>query len=416
MIAATVSPGRVAGTVHVPGSKSFTHRAYVLAAQSDRPCTIVNPLRAADPNATLASLHRMGANIELGDRHVTFRPAHLKAPSGPLDLKNAGTGLRLLTALAARLAAPVALTGDRSLCSRPNQPLLDALRGLGVRIDGDRDGRAPYTVRGPMHNGSVSLPGGVSSQFASSLLLSLPMVPGPSTLLLGTPVRSRPYLDITLRCMQAFGIRVEGDGPIAVPGGQVPRCERFEVPADWSTAAFPLAAAAVTGGKVTARGPRAEDPQGDKAILHFLASFGADVDAGSNTVAGGPLNAPGTLDIEATPDLFPILCAVAAIAEGTTTFVGGAALRDKETDRIHAMATGLTQMGIKCHETPDGLVVTGGTPVGAEVDAFHDHRIHMAFYVLGLAASGETRIRQPDCVDISYPGFHADMARLRGDA
>ncbi len=411
---ASVRAGRVQGTVQIPGSKSFTHRAYVLAAQSDRPCMVVNPLRAADPDATLACLHQLGASIESGDRHVAFRPAHLKAPSTALDVRNAGTGLRLLTSLAAKLATPVTLTGDASLRSRPNAPLLAALRSLGATITGDRDGRAPYTVRGPLRPGPVSLPGGISSQFASALLLVLPMLDGPSTLTLEAPIQSRPYLDITRRCLHDFGIDVDGDATIAIPGAQVPRCERFEVPADWSTAAFPLAAAAITKGKVTASGPRADDPQGDRAILQILASFGALVDAASNTVEGGDLVSPGTIDVAATPDLFPVLCAVAAVARGTTTFVGGAALRDKETDRIHAMATGLALMGIACHETPDGLVVTGGTPAGAEVDAHHDHRIHMAFYVLGLAATGETRILQPESVDISYPGFHADIVALRG--
>ncbi len=412
---ATVQPGQVNGTIRIPGSKSFTHRAYVLAAQSDRPCVIVNPLRAADPDATLACLHRLGAHIEMGERHITFHPAHLKAPPGALDCRNAGTGLRLLTALVAKLPAPVALTGDDSLRSRPNGPLLAALRSLGVTIEGDQDGRAPYTVRGPMHAGAASLPGGISSQFASALLLSLPTLDGPSTLRLGAPIHSQPYLDITRRCLTAFGIEINGTDDLAIPGNQVPRCERFDVPADWSTAAFPLAAAAITGGTVTARGPQADDPQGDRAILDHLAAFGAQVDAATNTVIGGPLRSPGKIDVSATPDLFPVLCAVAAVAKGTTTFVGGAALRDKETDRIHAMATGLAQMGIQCTEHPDGLTVTGGTPTGATVDAYHDHRIHMAFYVLGLAASGESHIQQPDSVAISYPGFHADIESLRGE-
>ncbi len=409
----SVTPGIVNGIVSVPGSKSFTHRTYVLAAQSDRPCTIVNPLRAADPDATLAALHHLGAQMEVGPRHVSFVPAALKAPATVLDLQTAGTGLRLVTALAARLAAPVALTGDASLRQRPNGPLLDALRALGAHVEA-RDGRAPYTVRGPIRPGHVTLPAAISSQYASALLLSLPMLEGPSRLILTRPVHSRPYLDITRQCMDAFALRTEGDDDLTIPGAQVPRCPRFEVPADWSTAAFPLAAAAITGGTVTAQGPRPDDLQGDRRILELLASFGAIVDAATNTVSGAPLTSPGTIDIAATPDLFPVLCAVAAVATGTTTFVGGAALRHKETDRIHAMAVGLGRMGIQCLETPDGLVIEGGKPQGAEVDAFDDHRIHMAFYVLGLAAAGETRITHPECVRISYPGFHDDMAALRG--
>lgn len=420
----TIHPGTVGGTVRVPGSKSVTHRAYVLAARSDRPVTVADPLRAADPDATLACLHRLGARVHLEQRAVRFDPATWQPPADPLDCRNAGTGLRLLTAQAAIERFPVVLTGDASLRTRPNGPLLDALRRLGAAVDGDRDGRCPYRVEGPMQAGDVRLPPKSSSQFASALLVSLPLLEGPSTVRLDAPVQSRPYLDVTLRTLSDFGVAVHdadasSEGRLfSAAGGAVPRAGVVHVPADWSTAAFPLAAAAVTGGKIHVQGPRADDPQGDRAIATLLADFGADVRTGDDavTVEGGPLESPGTIDVAATPDLFPALCAVAACARGTTTFIGGDALRHKESDRIAAMAAGLDAMGIDVRERPDGLVVEGlgsSRPRGAQLASRGDHRIHMALAVLALAADGPSTIDEPGCVDVSYPSFHDALAGLQ---
>jgi 3-phosphoshikimate 1-carboxyvinyltransferase len=417
---AEVRPGPVSGTVRAPGSKSETHRAFLLAAQSAEPCLVRSPLRSADPQATLACLHAMGARMHLdagGDGDVQFLPAPLRPPREALDCRNSGTTLRLLAATAARLGADVTLTGDDSLRGRPNGGLLDALAALGARCSSN-GGRAPLTVRGPLRPGPVTLPPGASSQFASALLLSLPFLAGPSTVDLQPPVSSAPYLDVTLEAAAAFGLRIEPqDHPgrrFHVPGGQQPRAARHAVSGDWSAAAFPLVAAAVTGGTVTVEGVRADSRQGDRAIADHLRSFGAKVQAGeaSVTAQGGPLDSPGTVDVRATPDLFPALCVAAACARGTTTFTGGAALRAKESDRIAAMAAGLRRMGVACEERPDGLAVTGGRPRGASVASLGDHRIHMALAVAGLAAEGTTLVDDPACAAVSWPGFHDAMSAL----
>ncbi len=422
MTQARLRGATVDGEVTIPGSKSVSHRAFLLAAQSQEPCTVSNALLSADTRATLRCLVALGARFQpdsdlAAPQALRFQPGPFLPPREVLDCANAGTALRLLIGTAARLPFPVALTGDESLCSRPNDALLDAVKGLGARVE-SHGGRAPLTVRGPMMPGTARLPPRSSSQFASALLLSLPMVPGASRVDLDAPVSSSPYLDLSLEAAEAFGLSIQEIGAdgrsFVIPGGQTPRARSFAVESDWSTAAFPLVAAAVTGGRVTARGLRADSRQGDRAILDHLRAFGCRVESahGAVTVHGDELTSPGTVDVSATPDLFPILTVLAARASGRTHFVGGNQLRHKESDRIAAMATGLAAMGVHVIEEPEGLMVEGGRLEGAHVSSHHDHRIHMAFCIAGLAASGETLVDDPACAAVSYPGFHDDLARL----
>ncbi|MGB0652620.1 MAG: 3-phosphoshikimate 1-carboxyvinyltransferase [Thermoplasmatota archaeon] len=413
------------GTVTIPGSKSVTHRAFLLAAQSNTPCLVRNPLLSADTTATLRALGDLGARFTLEEGNVAFQPAPLHPPAKALDLDNAGTGLRLLTGLAARFGVPVTLTGDESLVSRPNGPLLAALQDLGVRVEAREGGRAPFTVTGPLRPGTARLPAAASSQYASALLLNLPFVAGDSTVELAAPVHSSPYLDLSLDAAAAFGLRLdEQEAETAgrtfhVPGGQTTAAARFDVEGDWSTAAFPLVAAAITGGDLTAKGLLPESRQGDRAITELLASFGATVDVASDHVrvrSDGALESPGIVDVSATPDLFPILTVLAACSRGTTTFVGGGQLRHKESDRISGMAKGLAAMGVAVEEQEEGLIVHGapGQLRGATVASLDDHRLHMAFAIAGLVAEGPVHVDAPDCVKVSYPAFHADLARLTG--
>jgi 3-phosphoshikimate 1-carboxyvinyltransferase len=411
-----VRAGTMQGTVRAPPSKSETHRAYLLAAQSETPCRVRSPLRGDDTQATLTALRAMGCRLHLQDDDVQFLPAALHAPRETVDCGNSGTTLRLLAATVARFPGRVELTGDASLRQRPNGALLQALQALGATCT-SMDGRAPLAIAGPLRSGAVRLPAGSSSQFASALLLSLPFLDGDSTVDLAAPVASAPYLDLTLRMARQFNLRID-ESPAAgrsfhVPGGQAPRAERVHVAGDWSSAAFPLVAAAVTGGQVTVSGLDPESPQGDRALLAHLEAFGAKVSwqDGAVRVQAGALASAGTLDVAATPDLFPALAVLASCSRGTTTFTGGAALRHKESDRIAAMAEGLGRMGAQVQERPDGLVIQGGRLQGATVSSRGDHRIHMAFAVAGLAATGTTTVDHPASAAVSYPGFHDALGR-----
>lgn len=428
--AVEVRPGPVGGRIQAPSSKSITHRALLLAALSDQPSRVVAPLQASDTLATLSCLHALGARFawEDGGPRLRFEPSTLMPPAEALDCGNSGTTLRLLAATAARLGAPVVLTGDGSLRRRPNGPLLEAMRSLGVGVT-SRDGKAPLRVHGPMRPGVARLPPRCSSQFASALLLSLPMLEGPSDLLLEGPVASWPYAQMTLEMARQAGLEIRlepagsGDGGtggtgspvhLRVQGSQSPRLGSWRVEGDWSAAAFPFAAAAVTGGIVTVSNVCRDSLQGDRAILGHLERFGCVISESEEeaTVEGSALESPGVLDLQETPDLFPALAVVAAVARGTTTFTGGSQLRAKESDRIRAMMEGLQAMGIQCESTADGLVVHGGKLEGASVSCGGDHRIHMAFVVAGLAARGMTRVDGGASAKVSYPDFHAALAGL----
>lgn len=399
--------------VRAPPSKSVTHRMFLLAAQADGDCTIEGPLRSADTNATLDALRDLGADATEAPDHITFHPSTLRPAADAVDCRNAGTTLRLLAGTVARLDGTTLLDGDASLRRRPNGPLLESLRSLGATVQATQDDRCPLQIHGPIRPGDITVPGNTSSQFISALLLSLPMLDGPSIVEVTPPVASRPYLDITLDIARRFGLRIDADGnTFRIPGGDRPRAGNHVVEGDWSAAAFPLVAGAITGGPVTVEGLDPKSQQGDRAIIDRLIDFGCHThsnDGGAITVKAATLRSPGTIDVNDTPDMFPALAVVAACAEGTTTFTGAQSLRHKESDRIHAMAEGLAAVGIAVEERPDGLVVHGGRPHGGDVHAQGDHRIHMAFRILALAADGDIRVGGADTVAISYPAFHEDL-------
>ncbi|MCA9493416.1 MAG: 3-phosphoshikimate 1-carboxyvinyltransferase [Myxococcales bacterium] len=406
--------------LRVPTSKSVTHRALLLGALSRRACRVRRPLWGADNRATLDALVALGARARREGDDVLFEPVpDLGVPSGPLDCANSGTTLRLLLAQAARLDGEVVLTGDDSLRSRPNGPLLAALTSLGAEVASE-EGHAPIRVRGPLRAGVVQLPPRTSSQYASGLMLALALVEGESEIRMASPVASRPYLELTRDQAARAGLRVDfrqaPDGlRITVPGGQRPDVGELLVEGDWSTAAFPLLAGAVTARAVRLDGLLADSVQGDRAVVDLVSRFGPRVafEGDVLTLTPAPLRAPGELGLGATPDLFPALCALAAMASGETRLVDAPSLRDKETDRIAAMVTALRALGVDAEELPDGAVVRGGAPLrAASVQSCDDHRVHMALACLGLV--GPVDVDGRGCEAVSYPDFHRDLERFGG--
>ena len=406
-------------TLGAPPSKSVTHRAFLLGALAGD-CVVENPLLGADCRATLTALERLGARAKLYPDRVEFAGFEPAPTASPIDCDNSGTSLRLLAAQAARFDFAVGLTGDASLRRRPNGPLLKALASLGVRIT-SHDGRAPLSVHGPLQPGAVRINGSVSSQFTSGLLLALAQTPGASQVILTPPVASRPYLDLTTEVAEAFGLNWtthahEGGLRFEIPGGQTPKRTRFVVEGDWSGAAFPLVAAAVRGMPISLRGLRAHSSQGDRAVVDFLGRFGLEMSWQGEALSLGPrpLTAAGFIDLEATPDLFPALCALAAVTPGETTLGGAPSLRHKECDRISAMAQGLQRLGVTVEELSDGLTIRGGAIGTGQIECYGDHRVHMAFALLHGVAGGAVEVNHPECVAVSYPGFHDDLRAIAG--
>jgi len=407
---------RVSGTIRASPSKSVTHRAIVLAGLSTGTCRIRRPLKAEDTDATIAGMEAFGTEFESWGEELRVIPTPLRSASKPLDVRNSGTTLRLLAGVASLIDGVSTLAGDASIQSRPMGPLLEALSSLGASTKSfGRDGRPPVEIRGVLRGGRARLPGDVSSQFLSSLLIACPLAADESVIEIRSPLRSTPYVELTRGMMADFGVDVAENGPsYRIAGGMSYHPTDVEVPGDFSSAAFPLVAAAITDGDVTVTAVDLEDRPGDHKIIDVLRDFGAHVGIARDRVRvqGGPLAAQ-TVDVGDHPDLFPVLAVLASQAEGETRFVNGNHLRFKESDRIDATVSMLHALGGRAKATPDGAIVSGPNRLlGGSVDARGDHRILMAAAVAGLVAREPVDISDPWCFRASYPSFFDDMRSL----
>lgn len=406
-----ITPARVEGAIQAPPSKSHTHRAFLLGALTGN-VLVRHPLRADDTEATLDGLRALGMLVTEEADGVRVGGV-LRPTKAPIDARESGTTLRLLSPMATLLPTPTTFTGRPRLAERPMDPLLGALRSLGGHVERHASG-FPLVLRGPLKGGHCRLPGDQSSQFLSGLLFAAPLAPEATEIELSTPVTSRPYVDLTLTILRDHGIRIDEEGlRFHVPAGQRARQKPVDVPGDYSSAAILLAAAAATGGSLRVQGLRAEDAQGDKAIIEHLRAFGARVESQDDSVKveGGDLHG-ADIDVRATPDLFPPLAAVAACARGETRLHGAPHLRAKESDRIRAMHENLRRFGIQSEEKHDGLIVHGGRPRGAQIATYNDHRVAMAGTILALAADGPSELPEPEVVRKSYPDFARDLAAV----
>jgi 3-phosphoshikimate 1-carboxyvinyltransferase len=411
---ASIERSVVSGEVYAPPSKSYTHRAILIISLG--PGGVVKrPLISADTKATIAACEAFGARINF-DKEIKIEGVSggLQTPGDVINVLNSGTTLRFFSAIAS-LTDGAILTGDASIRTRPNEPLLSALNDLGARaISIRKNGKAPVVIEGRIKGGAAELSGSVSSQFLSALLIATPMADGDTCIGIKGELKSRPYAEITLDMLYDAGVRFEARASeFWVPGNQQFYLRSYTVPGDFSSASYPLAAAAITGGEVTIRG-LFPSKQGDSAIVDILRRMGAEIswntEAGVLKIKGGDLEGV-EFDASLTPDLVPTIATLGALARGKTIVKNAEHVRHKETDRLHAMAVELSKMGANIWERPDGLEIIGGELRGATVTGYHDHRIVMALALAGLAA-GETRIDTAETVDVSYPGFFEEMRKL----
>jgi 3-phosphoshikimate 1-carboxyvinyltransferase len=418
-----VPAGGVArGAVRPPGSKSLTQRAYLLALLSRGATTVRQPLVADDTERALAALSAFGCVLEQGEGEVTIRPG--APPAGAaIDCGASGTLFRLLVAVAATIPGRWRLDGTPRLRERPVGPLVAALRELGARIECEpsRDGFAPLTVEGgTLGGGSVRLDAGESSQYLSALLVAGQRAAGPIEIEVAA-LASAPYVELTIDAVRRAGGQVERAGerrfltqPSELAGGEV------EIEPDLSAAAYPVAAAALTGGDVLIEGVSLSSLQGDRRLFELLARMGANVteEPDGVRVRGGALVAVDD-DLSDIPDQVPTLAALAPFARGTTRIRNVAHLRLKESDRLGAMASELRRAGAEVEELPDGLVIPGvwadAPPPSAPVtiDPHDDHRMAMALALVGLRRQN-LAIRDPRVVAKSWPEFWDELERLVG--
>lgn len=414
---ARISKSDVWGTVDAPPSKSYTHRAIAIGSMGHY-AKITKPLLSADTLATASACRAFGADVRVSGDTVEIAGiiGKPKTPEDVVDAKNSGTTLRICSSIAALADGATVFTGDGSLRKRPNGPLIKALNDLGAVCYSTRGtGTAPLVIHGVMKGGRISINGGISSQFISSLLISCPFAKADTSVVIEGVLKSRPYVEVTVEMLEKAGCKIETNyQEFHIPCCQDYNLGEYRVPGDFSSASYPLAAAAITGSKVTVSN-LLPSRQGDAAILEYLLDMGANVfwdeEKGTVTVGGGDLHGID-IDAGATPDLVPTLAVLAACARGTTNINNAEHVRYKETDRLRAMTTELRKMGADVEERQDGLTIRGGQLKGASVDGYDDHRIVMALAIAGLVAEGTTAISTAESVDISYPAFFADLKKL----
>ena len=406
------------GTITVPGSKSYTIRAMIIATLADGVSTLRNPLASEDTLAAVEACKVLGAEVDMteaGVWKVTGVAGKLKQPDEDLDLKNSGTSLRLLAGVIAASGLEVTLDGDESLRKRPIQPLLSALNMLGAEALSKRNnGYSPVSITGRMTGGSVEI-SGETSQYVSSLLLACPLLEDDTTITVTRP-NELPYVEMTLSWLKEQSISYEANEELTrftIKGGQKYTSFDKAIPGDWSSAAFPLVAAAITRSEISVKGLSMDDIQGDKAIVTYLKEMGADITvaADSITIKGGSLKA-AELDLNATPDALPAMAVAGCCAEGTTTLFNVPQARIKETDRIRVIAEELGKLGGDLKERDEGLVINKSVFKGSKVRGHSDHRIVMALSLAGLIAEGSTSITSAESIGVTYPSYLKDMKAL----
>ncbi|HRR85059.1 MAG TPA: 3-phosphoshikimate 1-carboxyvinyltransferase [Phycisphaerae bacterium] len=411
---------RLSGAVDIPGSKSHTIRAITVAALADGESRIESPLISADTLAAVDAYRALGAEIDATRPEswvvhgFSGRP---NAPANVIDVRNAGTTLRIATGSAALLSNGLAVfTGDHQIRRRPIGPLAQSLNDLGASVTSTLgNGCAPLVVGGRLRGGKTSIEA-VSSQYLTSLLMACPLADGDSEI--DVPLLNEaPYVEMTLDWLKHSGITLERDElrRFHVPGGQQYRPLSRRVAADFSSATFFLAAGALGDNDVLVRGLDMNDPQGDKAVIDYLRLMGARIDVQPDGIRVRPGELKGCeIDLNATPDALPMMAVVGCFSFGKTSLVNVPQARLKETDRIAVMAAELSKMGAVIRERPDGLEIEQSRLRGAEVDGHHDHRVVMALAVAGSAVEGRTIIQTAEAMEVTFPTFVDCMSRLGG--
>ncbi len=414
--------------IRVPGSKSLTNRALVLAAlassrpqASDTVSTLTGALRSEDTEVMIDCLGRLGIAVDCdwpaARLTVPARGGEISVAAADLFVANSGTTMRFLTAMVCLGHGRFRLDGVPRMRERPIQDLLDALLQLGVRISSEQSNGCPPVVveADGLLGGHVRIRGDISSQFLSGLLMAAPLARADVLIEVDGPLVSWPYVAMTLELMRQFGVEVEISGRqrFHVPGRRSYGARSLLIEPDASAASYFAAAAAITGGQVELADLGRGSLQGDIRFLDVLGRMGCQVkqERGGMMVCGAPLRGID-VDMNDISDTVMTLAAVACLAEGPTTLRNVAHIRHKETDRLAALATELRHLGAGVQETADGLAIVPQPLHGAEVETYNDHRMAMSLALIGLKVPGVV-IRNPGCVAKTYPGFFADLEKLR---
>lgn len=398
----------------VPGSKSFTNRALILAGLADGPSTLHGILRSDDSYWCIDSLRKLGLSVHVAGDTVTIDGAGGQWPTREADLYigAAGTTARFLPgALAAFTEGEWQMDGSTRLRERPLKPLLDALRLLGAEIDSlEEPNRLPLRIQGRgLRGGTTQISGSVSSQFLSGLLLASPYAKSPVRIQVTSPIVQHAYVHITLEMMRQFGVNVKYDEDLSAFDIEPLHYRGLEttLEADASTASYFFALAAVTQGTITVTNLSPASHQPDVHFVDVLERMGCSVQRGDTYIrvtGATQLHGGFTVSMKELSDQALTLAAIAPFADAPIQVTDVAHIREHESDRIRVVVENLSRVGVRCDEQPDGFTVYPGTPRGADLPSYDDHRVAMAFSILAVAA-GDMRILDPGCVSKTCPNF-----------
>ncbi|MFC1912890.1 3-phosphoshikimate 1-carboxyvinyltransferase [Chloroflexota bacterium] len=412
----SISKSEISGRVGAPASKSYTIRGLMCAALSPGESEIRHPLSSDDTAAAINVLRQVGVDVRQEEALWRVGGGNFQEPDADLFCGDSAATLRFMTAICSLVPGECRLTAGPSLARRPVEPLVQVLKQLGVNCSYQGETAAIIVAGGRLKGGVVELPGDISSQFVSALLLIASLAEEGMTIRLTTSLESKPYVLMTLDCLERFGITVgcseELDEFEVLPQRYKPA--KYSVEGDWSSASYLLALGALSG-ETEVADLNPESLQGDKTILNFLREMGARVETNKDSVTVGkaPLRAIRA-DLSHCIDLLPTMAVLAAVADGVSLFVGIERARIKESNRITALREGLEGMGIKVVEERDRLTIAGSKPTGSVIDSKNDHRIAMAFSMLGSVV-GETIISGAECVSKTYPAFWEVLKGLGGE-
>ena len=412
---ASIYKSEVKGKVRVPPSKSYTIRGLMCAALANGESELIHPLSSDDTEASIEVLSRVGVRVRQGEGWWQVSGGNFHKPDTDLFCGESAATLRFMTAICSLIPGRCRLTTGPSLSKRPVKPLVQALKQLGVNCSCQGELPPVIVEGGRLKGGVAELPGDISSQFVSALLFISPLAEEGMRIRLTTPLESKPFVLMTLDCLERFCITVgfseELDEFEVIRQTYEPA--KYEVEGDWSSASYFLALGAVSGG-VEIENLNPESLQGDKMMLNFLRDMGASVKVNKNSVVveKSRLNAIRA-DLSDCIDLLPTMAVLAAVADGISELTGIERARIKESNRVAAVKEGLERMGIKVTEERNRFLVTGSEPKGAFVDSKGDHRIAMAFSILGSVAGG-TIIDDAECVSKTYPEFWDELKSIGG--
>ncbi len=411
---AFIYKSNISGRVLAPSSKSYTIRGLMCSALAKGKSEILHPLSADDTDASIDVLSKVGIRITQGKNSWQVIGGDFHQPSTDLFCRESAATLRFMTAICALVPGQCRLTTAPSLAKRPIQPLLQALRQLGV--DCLYQDASIVISGGRLRGGITELPGNISSQFVSALLFISPFAEEGMKIRVTTPLESQPFVVMTLECLERFGIKVKSSRDLREfeTVKQTYKPAKYIVEGDWSSASYLLALGALSG-RVEVENLNPESLQGDKIILKFLQDMGASVTIGKNSIIIGKSRLKAIkANLSDCIDLLPTVAVLAAAADGISEFTGIQRARLKESDRVSALREGLEGMGVKVKEEKNRLTITGSPLKGSVIDTRGDHRIAMAFSLLGSAVGGTT-INDAECVAKTYPEFWDTLKSIGGE-